>query len=385
MYITEAIRRTEMLIESGNAVMWQSDPGMGKSHCALTLFRKLREAGAALPKPETWGLGVIFAATQTPPDLIGYQFKGERTFQTIDVDSGETTSKTVSITDPSMPLWYVSTEGKPAFMYDKFFLIIEEYGQGEGDVKRAVAEIFLNGGTAPWYLPPGSVRLGLTNTSTKDGVTKDFDFCIARRAVINITQDVDGWLAYADKEYVHQGKKWLTMPVMRAWAKANPQVLYEDKPEKQGPWANPRSVCAADRYLQVSFARKGKTECDEYDTDILAGIVGMPATTSIVSHMQFLTQLPQYDEVVADPDNCPVPGKADLQMLMAYQLASVTKQTDLAAVIKYMNRLPKDLGVTFVTSLLRRDYKSMINEPAMSGWISKNASMMAVISSLASS
>jgi hypothetical protein len=32
---------------------------------------------------------------------------------------------------PSVPLWMISTEGKPAFMYDRFFLLIDEYGQGE--------------------------------------------------------------------------------------------------------------------------------------------------------------------------------------------------------------------------------------------------------------
>jgi hypothetical protein len=61
-----------------------------------------------------------------------------------------------TVTDPSVPLWMISTEGKPAFMYDKFFLLIDEYGQGEADVKRAVAEIFLNGGTRRGICPPGS-------------------------------------------------------------------------------------------------------------------------------------------------------------------------------------------------------------------------------------
>lgn len=385
MNINEAVRHTQMLIQSGQAVMWSSPPGMGKSESALALFNRLKDEGAK--NNESWGLGVVFAATQTPPDLIGYQFKGERTFPTIDPVTGEKVMKTISITDPSVPLWYISTEGKPAFMYDKFFLIIEEYGQGDGDVKRAIAEIFLNGGTAPWYLPPGSVRLGLTNTDARDGVTKDFDFCIARRTQIKIMPDIEGFLSHSDKPYIRQGRKWEVMPVTKIWAKANPQIVFEDKPKEQGPWCNPRSLCSADRYLQLSFEAQRaigvvKPEVNPADMEVIAGTIGMAATTSYLPTMQFLTQLPTYEEVVQDPAGTEKPNRADLQMLMAYQLASLVQSKDLAPVLTYVQKLPKDMGVTFISALLRRDYKGMINERPMQAWINKNAALVSIIASL---
>lgn len=384
MNIIDAVRTTKHLFASGQAVLWESPPGLGKSQVALQLFMQLRDEGAQ--RGEKWGLGIIFAATQTPPDLIGYQFKGERSFPTgeIDADGKPVMGKPVTITDPSVPLWMISTEGKPAFMYDKFFLIIEEYGQGEGDVKRACAEIFLNGGTAPWYLPPGSVRLGLTNTDSRDGVTKDFDFAIARRSRIAISPDIEAFLKWADKPYTHQGRQWEVMPVTKAWAAANPQVVFEDKPAKQGPWCNPRQLAAADRYAQLSFASDGHTEFTSYDLEVLEGTIGMAATTSYAAHMQFLTQLPQYADVISDPANTPVPERADLKMLMAYQLASLAQAGDMGPVLTYVQRMPKDMGVTFVSALLRRDYKGMINTPAMQAWINKNAALVSLISTLAS-
>jgi hypothetical protein len=374
------MNETRELFETGQAVLWSSGSGYGKSQGAVQLYSKIKDEGAA--RGESWGLGIIFAATQTPPDLIGYQFKGERQFETIDPQSGERMMKPVTITDPSIPLWMLSTEGKPAFMYDKFFLIIDEYGQGEADVKRAVAEIFLNGGTAPWYLPHGSVRLGLTNEGARYGVSKDFDFCIARRTRIEIHPDVDAWLQYADKPYIHQGKQYQVMPVTKAWAAANPTVLFEKEPEQQGPWCNPRQLYAADRYLQAKFARTGSQEVDGQMTEVLAGTIGMPATTSYASHMAFRLQLPSYDDVVKDPAGTEVPNRADLQMLMAYELAGFSKAQDLASLIQYINRLPKDMGVTYISALLRREYKGMINTPPMQAWINKNASLVSIIASL---
>ncbi len=31
----------------------------------------------------------------------------------------------------------------------------------------------------------------------------------------------------------------------------NPQIIFEPEPKEQGPWCTPRSLCAADRYIQT--------------------------------------------------------------------------------------------------------------------------------------
>jgi len=80
--------------------------------------------------------------------------------------------------------------------------------------------------------------------------------------------------------------------------------------------------------------------------------------------------------------NCPLPTKPDLLMLMAYELAGWTKASDLAAVITYVQRMPKDMAVTYVSALLRRDYKGIINEAPMQAWIAKNAALVSIIASL---
>lgn len=380
MNILEARRQTMALIEAGNAVIWESGSGLGKSTVAYGMFEEIRDRDA--PKGIRWGFCTFFAATQQPTDLIGVQFKGERKYKFINPISNAEEEKTITVTDPALPLWMMSSEGIPAFMYDKVFLLIDEYGQGEGDTKRSIAEVFLNGGTPPWYLPAGSVRLALTNSGARYGVSKDFDFAIARRFVLNIEGDPDVTLRYLDKPYNWQGKTWQTLPVIKAWAEQNPQLLFEKEPDKQGPWCNPRQLCAVDRYVQTMWSMQGNQDVTPEMTSVIAGGIGMPATQSLLTHFEFLIQLPAYKDVVADPKGTPVPTKADLQMLMAYQMAAYTQVADLAPVIEYIQRLPKDMGVTYISALLRRDYKGIINQPAMQAWINKNATLVAVISSL---
>lgn len=380
MNINQAFAETKILHDCGQAVLLVSGSGMGKSQGTIAYAKAWAEEGAA--KGSKRGFSITFLATHTPPDVVGYKFKGERDI-VYGVDAeGQPLTKRVTVDDASCPLWYISTEGKPAFCYDEFMIIFDEFGQAELDVKRSAAEIALSGGTPPWYAPNHRCIM-LSNEGARYGVSKTFDFIIARQSRIEISPDIEASLLHMDKPYTHRGKQWQVMGVTKAWAAANPTVVFEKEPEQQGPWCNPRQLYACDRYLQAKFAATGNQEVDSQSLEVLAGTIGMPATTSLASHMAFRLQLPSYDAVVADPAGTEVPTKADLQMLMAYELSSYAKPNDLGAVIMYMQRLPKDMAVTFVSSLLRRDYKQMINVPAMQAWINRNAALVSVISSLA--
>lgn len=382
MNLRQARQEVLALSLAGNAVLTTSGSGLGKSSMCRQIFEYVRDRDA--PQGIRWGYGTIFAATQTPPDLIGYQFRAEKKL-THPVTGSEVT---IPMSEASIPLWMISDEGMPAFFYDRFFLVIDEYGQGEADVKKSLAEVFLNGGTAPWYLPPGSIRIANSNLGVRYGVSKDFDFCIARRTVVEIIGSVDVWLEdFAELPYKFQGREWQTLPVIKHFAKQNPEIFFEEEPKVQGPWCNPRTLCAVDRYLQVKAELNGGVipHSDPATVEVMAGTIGMPATNALVNHLQYLLELPAYEDIVKDPMGTPVPVKPDLQMLMMYQLAHYTKREHLTECIAFINRqgFGKDMAVTYVTSLLKRDYKNLINEPAMQAWVAKNAALVHLVNSLA--
>ena len=371
-------------IQAGNASILKGPPGFGKTD----LMGKVAQWMVQQNPGKRVGMSCFFMATQSPIGFTGLPWKGTREWE----------GKQWTVTDPAIPQWFMCTdlntgEVRPGSLFDIVLLIIEEWGQGGPETKRAGAEVLRAGGTPPFYLPPGSPRIALTNVDARDGVTKEFDFIIGRRGEFEITGDVDVWIEdFADKPYNWQGKVWNVMPVTKAWAKQHPEILFESKPDKQGPWCNPRTLTAADRYIQViTDASGGVTPVNDSGfVETVAGHLGMAATMSLVGHLQFQLELPHYEDVVADPMGTPVPGKADLQMLMAYELAGRCKVGDLAAVIQYMTKpktstsaaMPKDMSVTFISSLLRKDYKSIINEPAMQAWISKNGALVSIIASL---
>jgi len=380
MNLRDTFRLVQADILAGNATIIKGPPGFGKTDMMAKVAKWLVQQHPG----KRVGLSCFFMATQSSIGFTGLPWKGEMVVE----------GNRYTITDPAIPQWYIATdlatgERRPANLFDIVLLVIEEWGQGDAETKRAGAEVLRAGGTPPWYLPPGSPRIALTNVDARDGVTKEFDFVIGRRVERTVTPDVDVWIEdFADKPYEWQGKKWSVLPVTKAWAKQHPEILFEPKPEKQGPWCNPRTLTMGDRFVQVmTEMHGGKTPVNSsLFMEGLVGTIGMAATTSYVGHLQFQLELPHYEDVVKDPMGTPVPTKADLQMLMAYELAGRVKTPDLAQVIQYMSKkpgMPQDMAITFVSSLLRRDYKTIINEPPMQAWISKNAGLVSIIAGLA--
>ena len=98
MNLIDARKEIIALAEADCAIMLVSGSGMGKSEVVYQTFAYMRDRDA--PKGIKWGMSVVFAATQTPQTIAGLQFKGQR-------DYGD--GKTITISDPSLPLWMVST------------------------------------------------------------------------------------------------------------------------------------------------------------------------------------------------------------------------------------------------------------------------------------
>jgi hypothetical protein len=205
--------------------------------------------------------------------------------------------------------------------------------------------------------------------------------------VLDIAQDVDVLVEHWDHPYKYQGRQWQMSPIWKVWAKTTgSSVIFEKEPEEDGPWCNPRTMSAADRIYQELVAANDGKDLDPTDSlllELFSGTIGMPATVSTTQFLQFRTQLPQYADIVDKPTTTPVPAKADLQMLLAYELANQCQRDKLAETLVYVDRLPKDMGITFISALLRRDYRSMIGQPAMQAWVSRNNSLVAIVSSLA--
>jgi len=358
MKLTEFARRFPVYAKAGNSIELISAPGRGKSMTIRAIVDSMSKRDG-----EEWGYADLFLATQTPPDLIGFQFKGEVTYD----------GNTFPITDPTAPTWFITESGLPVFAYKRGVLFLDEFGQGQTDVKAAAAELLLNKRIGKWRLPDGWIVIAASNrTSDRSGVTKSLDFVINRRKEIQISDDLDGWLDWASTSGV--------MPLTMAFAAQNPQIVFTDGvPEKQGPWCTPRSLVMADKELQAHAEdNNGKIPTDALAVEDIAGYVGHAAAAQYFAFVRLEAEMPKYEAILKDPDTAKVPEKPDAQMLVCYNLAHRVTPPDADKIITYVKRLPKDFAVTFVKTACNRE-PMLMTKPGFMKWVQENASLVAAL------
>jgi hypothetical protein len=368
MKFTDLDRIAPALFLAGQSLELRSSPGRGKSMWTRSQVNRMSKMTGS-----KWGYASCFLATMTPSDLMGFmvpmkdeqgrvlsQFSLPSWFQTADPETGK-------------------LDGKMASDYERGILFLDEFGQGEADVKRASAELLLNGQLGPHKINkstvdrPGWIVIAASNfVSDRSGVTKDFDFLINRRTLINIDDDTVGWEDWAMDHGVN--------PILIAFAHQNVNIVFsKGVPDKQGPWCTPRSLVHVGEQLEaIAGVKGGDLPLDPVSMEIAQGTIGAGATAQLFAMIKLGQEMPRYEDIVANPMNAKLPKQPDAQMLVCYRLAANVTTKDVDPIVDYVERLPKEFSVTFAKQAVRRD-TSLVNTKRFGKWCTDNSTLMAAI------
>lgn len=347
------------LLAWGGSVELISAPGRGKSTFASDLIERLNTGVEDVAS--RWGFAVAFLGTYTPVDLLGFMIPAK------DPQGGLPRSTF------TVPAWMQTRDGKLVTDYRRGILLLDEFGQSDPDVKKSAADLFLNKRIGPHVLPPGWVVWACSNRSSdRSGVTKSYDFVINRRMEVHITDDLESLLDWMAKNRVH--------PTIQAFCKQNPQVVFTDGvPDKQGPWATPRSVVQVSQLLTTLAGGPDRPlPMEGMATELVSGLVGPGSAGQIMAFVKLEGKLPTWEQIVSDPKGCKLVDSPDAQMLVCYSTAAKVDENSAQPVIDYIERLPKEFGVTFAKAAVRRD-PNLVNTKAFTSWCSRNASLMASV------
>jgi hypothetical protein len=362
MNASDCIRAIAVSAKAGNTLCIAGPSGIGKTSITEQYADVQRAQG-------DFAYMVFNGATANLADTIGFLLPHEVTYE--DAQGGK---HVVPHGQYTYPHYYVDRATKrPAFMFERGLLVIEEYGQAAPDVKRALATLVQEHRVGEHELPKGFQIVLLTNRAQdRSGVGKDFDFVINRRVDIEFTPELDAWLVWASENDVN--------PLVMAFAARNPEIVFKGvHPEKQGPWCTPRSLVAAGRTIAAAEGMDVDFEDEKsFLMQMLMGSLGNSAIQLMV-FLKLRHSLPKLEDIVAKPDTAMVPDKPDAQMIISHELAHRAERGNIAAVVKYMERLPKAFSVTFVQVLLKRA-PALVGTKAVGDWSRDNHQLLAAIS-----
>lgn len=358
--MSDVQRTLEINFEADIPVMLQGASGIGKT--------ELAEAYARAQGPD-YGFFEINLATAMLPDIIGYQVPTKQSY----VDAAGQMQE-IPVSEFAYPYFmFDKFTGRPAFTYDAGMIVLEEYGQAQGDVKRSCAPIIREKRSGKWRFPVKTDVLLLSNRpEDRSGVSKDFDFLINRRNQLTLNADLNGWLVWA---HAH-GVSSMSM----AFASRNEDKVFTNKaPEKQGPWLTPRSLHQADKFLQVALKR-GVSLDDAMVRSNLSGIIGEGYTHVYIAFAKVRDKLPSFQSIVDDPKGADLPEPMDQRMFLAFDLAAKTTRKNIGPIVTYIKRMQTDMAVAFYRAATQRD-KTLVSTTEFGDWACENIQLLSAVNS----
>lgn len=370
-YFRQLDEEIETYFDANIAVELISSPGIGKSDWVEQLRARLERKYAV-----EVGLGIVHLAHLTPPDLNGFMhFKH--------MPDGS------SVSMFSQPTWLFSTmpghEHRLLSSYPKAIVFLDEYGQGDLDVKKGAANLFLHGSIGTHRLGRNVHRIAASNRmKDRSGVTKNLDFVINRRAEIHMQSEFISWEDWAVRH--------LVPPIFILYAKKyGLERMFKDEiPTVQQPWSTPRSYAAAVRFLEARRMRKealgedwssyGAMEQEESAVvvGLLTGIIGEAEASGLMGWLRMKDATPDLQDIINDPDGTFVPDQPDAKLLTVYEAAyRVTEQT-MKPIVHYIGKYSPDYHVTFAKAALKRNHKFITNNH-MERFIKGNTALLNAI------
>jgi hypothetical protein len=357
-------------IAAGVAVEIRGRSGIGKTDMVRQFVWDM-----AKKTGQTWGIGAHFAATWTPPDVTGYLMP-----RTVKITMQDGSQQEQTISEWSAPVWMRADPGQQSSWLNDFdvpVLVLEEFDKANPEVKKAAAPVILYRGVGGWYLKKGAACIILTNHADdgRQGSTKEFDFVINRKMLLNATQSVGGWMEWANANNVH--------PLFKAFAEDKPNTVFGGElPEKQGPFCTPRSFC-----MLEDIAKNGliDTNGNIIDNDAFVeeatGCVGAPAARDIVTYFRFKDDVPDWDDIVKNPGSAKVPENAGGQLMVAHICAANVDDKTIDSAVAYMRRIRKEFHITFCKAATKRNFR-LVNSKAMQKWTQEQPELVALINAL---
>lgn len=358
MKLSTFVQRIPGYYKTGTSIYLKSGPGWGKSDGMRLIPSRLKETFGG-----RYGLQILMGPSLIPGDTMGYMLPAA-------VD--ELNRPTSLFTMPYW--WYVRDEDgvlRPLEHFDGGVIVIDEFDKASGDDKKLWGEGMLSGRVGAHQLPPGWLVWAAGNRSKdKSGSNREYLHLVNRQLIKELSMDVDGWVQWAFANGVDA-------PFIR-FAEENSNIVWSDEPPSDGPFCTPRSLVRLNRTLDGFRGSTGELPIDDDALDDARGTIGDAATAQLFAQIRLNNQMPRYSDIIADPAGCVVPKTSDTQMLVCYTLASRVSKDDVAPVVQYVERMPKEFTVVFAKAACRRD-TSLVSTATFGKWAMKNAQLMQII------
>lgn len=352
MRLSQLAKRILPLYQTRTPVTLSGSPGIGKSDMVHTLPKILSDKLGV-----EFGHVTVEASTLDSPDVIGFLVPQKNA-------EGEAIAR---YTKPDI-IRQIELSG-----CDHGILFIDEIGQADALVQKALASLFIEGKLGEYRIPEGWMVISATNRiEDRAGVTKELSHFTNRQCKVEIEANTEDWTAWARENGVHH--------MAIAFANFRPAVVMTSEvPAKPGPYCTPRSFTNAAKFLRNMIDHdEDELPSDEVTQAIVSGYIGEASSAELFGFLKVHEHLPTFADILKDPMKAKLPPKENLAASYAAAALVIAKAdaTNVDPAFTYCTRLPIEMQTSVARSLILTIQGAALNSKAISDFIVKNNALI---------
>ncbi len=263
------------------------------------------------------------------------------------------------IDDSGFAVW-----SPPSFLpkQGKGVLFLDELNAAPPLVQAACYQLVLDRRIGEYELPDGWTVVAAGNRESDRAVTNRMPSALANRMVhLDFEPDIDDWLAWAEDNGLE--------PRLRAFLRFRPKLLHVFDPKsREKAFPSPRSW----EYVSDIMAACSETALL---FNLMRGTVGEAAAAECAGFLKIYENIPDADDVLADPGGAPIPNDPAVMYALCEAVARKASKDAMAGFAVLAARLPVEFGV-----LLMRDAAAVepavVETEAFKGWACANSDIL---------
>jgi hypothetical protein len=237
-------------------------------------------------------------------------------------------------------------------------LFLDEANGALPAVASAAYQLILDFKIGAYTLPDHWAIVAAGNNTSDRGVTHNMPAPLNNRFVhIDLEVDYDDWKARAIADGIEFG--------VYSYLGMKQSSLHSFDPTKNPrSFPTPRAWYFVDELVKRNLPPKILFE-------LVKGTVGEGAAHEVTGYMRDITNMPDMDDVKANPKTAALPATPALNHAVVETLIDLTKPANFAKLMEYVTRLSREVQVVYVKGAVKSN-PAIINTKAYADWAIAN-------------
>ena len=339
-----------------------------------------------IPSQVTTELHTIIAAKQTPfihgPTGIGKSqvvqaYAQNNTFELRDIrasqlDPVDARGIPVPIPETKVTSWY-----PPDFLPQKGkgLLFLDELNRANQDTQSALYQLILERRIGDYILPDEWYIIAAGNRDIDGCMVQPMSRALKNRFIhLNMEVSYPDWHAWANVsniiEHVIAFMRFRPTALDEATeATKDSSGKHQERLRNANSFATPRSWEFASDLLKSAF-NQGRNLHDCYS--LMEGTIGEGMASEFVAYCDIYLELPDLDEMIADPSTFKGTKNPNKLYAICTGLAARSDKKTFGNIKKILDKIPPEYAHWTIDDCLNRNKKDIASHPAYIDWVHKN-------------